>query len=1257
MTHDMGRAADSPSDESPEHSHLRIRPTDTELSPAAVEQGFCRLHTIETPTDGWRDRLFGTEPPTIEFRLQRPAGADAELSLYAGIENAPRAALKEALRTACPNAYELTPATPDPVAPLADATDAGTATDEAAAETPPTTDDVEQPPVTDGATPAPPGDAADPTATPDEPPKPRAPAVDVDTPPTDDSDTPPTDDPARAAVEWIGEAERRDDWQTRLTPFATFQEDEDAQLPLAVLAETLADTTAAVTVQIVCQRYADWRSEAHDRQFQLEEGRDTMSARFFDFLLGPPATDDPDKVSTTVREWDNPAATGRQDAIAAADPQHAFCVSARCVIAGPNAKEVARRLTTALEALSGDYYTVDGTVHTGAAVEPVWTAIQERTVHAPSYETAKTKLPWTRNRSRGLVMDAGTVPALCLLDGTALTTGGNRAVDPAGADQTALPPPPDDQLARYQQPGLTLGQPLDQDGAPTGDPIAVPPPLQRLHVAWFGKTGSGKSTSLLTGLLANQAATDGADILITPKGDATAEAYLRAHYAETGSLADVYYFDCAETLPALSFFDIRPQLAAGIDRATAVEDLTDHYIEILEGVMGPEQFHQAVRSPDIIRQLVKALFDPVHGDDAFTHRDLQQAAARFHETGEPPPVADDELQSMLYNVAANSQQTFDELLQGVHNRIEKIPLDQRLGQLFNHVPDDADPHFDLGDVIDEDAVVILDTGNLRAASQQALARTVLSKLWTALQRRAQRTEPADRPVVNLYLEEAAQLVTSGIVDDFLAQVRSFGCGVTLATQFPGQLRVRDEAAYVELLNNVSTIITGSVPVDEALAKRLATADLEPSAVGNRLRSLQRGHWLVRLPAPFDTQPPRPFLLASPPLPPGHPDGEGFRPAREATFTTRCEQLRERTREQVGLDVTATQATTGSTTEAAATDTPDDAAADAPARIDSALPYTERLPEPVAYDSERHAVVCVDCASREDRESRYDPSPEGLRAAINCCHDLADIDRDDCPICELPLKLTYTERQESPISDAGLRFLQAVYSAHQGQYDPELEYDITRDSMHRLQEYVGIDAAEVDELREAGLVSRDCRYPHTLYTVTPEGRDAIGVRHREGVAYGAGAGDLSESSLHVAMVKVGTQLLEHEYVADPDSPATRVEEYYEVADGRLDAAAVDETGDFVAALEAERINNDAVEAIPADYDKLAAQEPDAAVWIVKNRAAAHEVVTALNDPATGPPRVEKTYGEQTRPDMFTIDQPGLTDVVTFQAARDAYLDRG
>ena len=1170
----MGRSDDpTPPDESP--THLRIQPTDTPLTADAVEQGFRQLHNLTPETgESWRERLLGCRStPTIEWRLHQ-SGDNDELGIYVGVTDATLDTLRGALRTACPNEYELTPATPPPV-PTAEHADEDTA--DAAA-----------------------GSAAD---------------------------------AATVAVEWLGEADRREDWQTRLTPVESFT-DEAARLPLAPIVETLAETDAAVTYQVVCQPFREFRSDIQDRKFKIEEGLDTPWDRLLR-LLG-----------VAFEQSDPPPdiVTKRKAALDAVDPRHAFLLNVRCVVRGADAYRVAEQLAGMLDELSGPFYAVDAELD---ADEPtrVATAIQDRTVHPPAYERLVTKLPGTANRSRGIVADATTAPGFTLVDGTTLTAAGSRAVAPTTAERTARSRPPADQLDRYQTAGLTVGHPRDQDGDPVADPVVVPPALQSLHVAWFGKTGSGKSTSLFTGLLANHAATDGADILITPKGDATAETYLRAHYAEYGSLENVYYFDCAETLPALSFFDIRDQLAAGIDRSTAVADVTDHYIEILEGVMGPDRFHQAVRSPDIIRQLVKALFDPVHGSDAFPHRDLQRAAARFHETGEPPAVTDDELQSMLYSVAANSQQTFDELLQGVHNRIEKIPLDDRLSQLFDHVPDETDPHLDFRQVIDEDAVVIIDTGALRPASQQALTRTVLSTLWTALQRRAQTTDPDDRPLVNLYLEEAAQLVTSGIIDDLLAQSRSFGCSVTLATQFPGQLRVRDEAAYVELLNNVSTIVTGSVPVDEALTKRLATADQDPAAVANRLRALSRGEWLVRLPAPFNTPPPPPFLVESAPLPPGHPDGEGFHPAKETAVDARIDSCRDQTRLTAGLDVRAAGATTGTEVSGdEATDTPEAAAA----RVDSALPYTTRLPDPVTYDDERHALGCLSC------ESWYDPSPDGLRAAITCCHDFDSVDRDDCPICELPLKLTYAERQESPISDAGLRFLQAVYSAHQGQYDPAVEYDITRDSMRRLQEYVGIDDAELDELREAGLISRDCRYPHILYTVTAEGRDAIGVRHREGVAHGAGAGDLGESSLHVAMVETGTALLETEYVADPDSPAVAVEQYYEVPQGRLDAAAVDETGGVVAGLEAERMNNDLARAVPDDYDKLAAQDPAAAIWIVKNREAAHEILSALNTPPDGEPRVEKTYGTQTAPTAFTIDQPGLSDVETFQSVRDEYV---
>lgn len=174
-------------------------------------------------------------------------------------------------------------------------------------------------------------------------------------------------------------------------------------------------------------------------------------------------------------------------------------------------------------------------------------------------------------------------------------------------------------------------------------------------------------------------------------------------------------------------------------------------------------------------------------------------------------------------------------------------------------------------------------------------------------------------------------------------------------------------------------------------------------------------------------------------------------------------------------------------------------------------------------------------------------------------------------------------------------------------------------------------------------------------MTPDGRDAIGVGHREGIAYGDGTGDLSESSLHVAMVAVGARLLEQEFVTPDAQPGSRVERYYGVDDGRLDGAVLDDAGDVVAALEAERINNSSGEAIPGDFDKMAACDSDAVWWLVKTRGDGHQMLRALADPPDGEPRVPRTYSENMAPREYRLDTPGVTDVYTFEYARDTLLD--
>jgi hypothetical protein len=71
--------------------------------------------------------------------------------------------------------------------------------------------------------------------------------------------------------------------------------------------------------------------------------------------------------------------------------------------------------------------------------------------------------------------------------------------------------------------------------------------------------------------------------------------------------------------------------------------------------------------------------------------------------------------------------------------------------------------------------------------------------------------------------------------------------------------------------------------------------------------------------------------------------------------------------------------------------------------------------------------------------------------------------------------------------------------------------------------------------------------------------------------------------------------------------------------------------------------------------MAAQDPEAAIWIVKNRDAAHDVLEVLNDPPDDKPRVEKTYSRSSPPQRFSIDTAGLTEIHTFTYLRDSELE--
>jgi hypothetical protein len=299
-------------------------------------------------------------------------------------------------------------------------------------------------------------------------------------------------------------------------------------------------------------------------------------------------------------------------------------------------------------------------------------------------------------------------------------------------------------------------------------------------------------------------------------------------------------------------------------------------------------------------------------------------------------------------------------------------------------------------------------------------------------------------------------------------------------------------------------------------------------------------------------------------------------------------------------------------------------------------------------------------------------------SIECCHGLEAVDPDDIPVCEFNLKLSSEEILTSDYSLKQLLFVQAVYNAQQRRYDPR-EYDLRNNSMSRLQEYVGIESEEIENLLDVDILRKDTDYPHRMYSVSPDGRVVIGESYRVGVDFGHGKGDLDESTEHVFGVDLGKNLVEQYFKSDPASDVETVSPYHELQEGelpaagfmgtdedaeeavsgfshrRLDVAGLDADGNVVVAVEVERINNDLRRAAPDDYDKMAPCDPEEAIWIAMTQNACHDVLAALNEPLEGEARVEKTYSGNTPPQQFNIDTPGLTALYDAKYVRDSMLE--
>jgi hypothetical protein len=813
---------------------------------------------------------------------------------------------------------------------------------------------------------------------------------------------------------------------------------------------------------------------------------------------------------------------------------------------------------------------------------------------------------------------------------------------------------------------MVLGRELDQHGQ-SHQLLGLPAEVLTRHVLIAGTTGAGKSTTATTAITTAQSITDGPTFVIDPKGDGWPRELARAHYKHHGTLTNLEYFDMTAFLPALSLFDIRPDMAAGLDRMQAVLSVRDQFMRILDLVR--EDDRQAIRSPDVIEYLVTALFDPVHGDDVYGIDDLIAALTRLRDDRTTPAVSTDWTATLMESLTAGDRQSFQRILQGALTRVEKLSANGYLRPLFTHTPEDPTNAVRFDQWLDANTLVVFDLGGLSDRSQRVLSAVLLVELKRALERRHYTTPPdADLPTALLFIDEIAHLAVEELLIPLLSMGRGYGLGVVPMLQYPRQLAQRNDRAYHELLNNTNSHLVGRIPRDTELADRLSGSHMSTAELENRLGNLDDRQWLFNPATPRDITPIRTHLIQEAPLPPGHPDGEWPLDATQAAaFEQALAACKTTTNDRYGIpydDYSVPEVPPDRQTE-------DDIVAAVEATdYQTTLPLVENLPDPITFDFDEHAVACATCGQT------HPPTPDGLINALDCHGNLDSIDRDDPPPVTFDLPLRKNEVRNCQLSVRELAAIQLVANTRRFAFDRRL-FDPVHDPLQDMLAQHGIEKAMLDRLIEDGWLTRSKLHRYVFYALTPQARDLLGLTNEYGTDWGHGEGDMHESTLHVVMVEALAQLL-RTTATDPeatpvDAAIDHVVKYYEPTDAELDRYDLDprtrfdvvgrsQDGTITAIGEAERDNHDSAVAAVRDYDAIAAVDPSEAVWVAPSDATGQAaVIQPLGDPNEDAlQRVDisdtsariKSYSDQSRiKDIKPPDTPGLTQIHTLSQLRN------
>ena len=779
---------------------------------------------------------------------------------------------------------------------------------------------------------------------------------------------PGLDDVIPCGVRWNGRVDRRKDWMTTLTGFTEnytsdpilpdTDSNQSGRAPLAPLIDQLTKAPYPLAFQVVFQRKPDWTKQARRRSGALLAGKDTLLQQLLSVESpGPRQRSNghdrngrhrPSRTRWEVapdpsprmrdRERDQQKVT-RLDLLRENTPKRTFTVNAR-LLALPTSEDALGDLDPWLDNLCSVFDPIDGRYYEieGERFRDTGLLSRSRERYARTeLKRFKTRsvtsrqrdwLPRPTNRSDSrpdLVLNADELANFVIVPSSSdLTVEGGRGTRAEQKSRNPLPRPDPDITRQLRQPGLELGYLLDGNRDPEDEPVRIPSDVLPFHVGRFAKTGAGKTIALINDALSVYEQTSGPVFIIDTKGGGLPEQYMRAHAQRFGFddlEANVLHFDIPDMLPGFAFFNIEPALANGVPRLQAIKDRVDHYEEVLKMTMGEDRYEQAVVSPNLLKYLIRLMYDENHGlehglyresENYFGQTQLEQVVDQLYDAGPPqaapeeaPQSSTEEITSKIHRHLTADPQTFANIMGGVSHRMDYITADPFLRQVF----DTTTPRFDTRDLLNEDIVVVFDLGNLRSDAARVMAGVILTNLYDAVTERGP-AELASTPpdyVANLLIDEAASIVVSDILNDLLEKGREFQLSVELVSQFPEQMELEgDREVYLNVLNNIGAPIVGKIAVDDEIARALAHEDLDPVEFRNRVRALPRGEWIAQVPSPtFGETGPMPFSVAPLEIPEGHPESVvSLTAEEERRFESSLETVHERTQSGFGVPIEA-----------------------------------------------------------------------------------------------------------------------------------------------------------------------------------------------------------------------------------------------------------------------------------------------------------------------------------------------------------------